>query len=42
MSSYTMIRLKRSTHKRLTEFGKKGETYDDVINKLIKYAEERK
>lgn len=35
MKEYSMIRLKRTTIKRLKELGKKGDTYDNVILKLL-------
>jgi len=35
MNEFTMIRIKRTTHERLTKLGRKGQTYDDVINDLI-------
>jgi len=33
--SFTHIRLKRGTAKMLREIGKKGETYDEIIRRLI-------
>lgn len=33
----TTIRLQRSTKERLNIVGKKGETYDDIILKLISH-----
>jgi hypothetical protein len=38
MYSYTTIRLKKSTVEELKKLGKKGETYDEIITKLIKYV----
>jgi hypothetical protein len=32
---YTNIRVKRETAKMLREIGKKGETYDEVIRRLL-------
>lgn len=32
---YTVIRVKKETAKILQEIGKKSETYDDVIRRLI-------
>lgn len=32
---YTNIRLSKKTVQRLKNIGKKGETYDDIINRLI-------
>ena len=37
----TTIKLKVSTRERLAELGKKGETYDEIVNKLVD-IEERK
>lgn len=31
----TQIPVKKSTRKRLRELGNKGETYDEVLNKLL-------
>lgn len=36
----TTIQLSKETRERLKEFGKMGETYDDVIKRLIKIAKE--
>jgi len=30
------MKITEEVHKRLTELGKKGETYSDIISKLIK------
>jgi len=38
-NSYVNIRLKRETAKMLKEIGKKSETYDDVIRRLINKLE---
>lgn len=38
--SVTTIQLSRETRELLKKFGKMGETYDDVIRKLIKNAKE--
>lgn len=35
MNEYSMIRLKRSTIEKLKELGKKGDTYDEVILRLL-------
>jgi hypothetical protein len=32
---HTMIQLKKSTRERLKDIGKKGESYDDLINQLL-------
>ncbi len=37
MSSITTIQVKKSTRDRLVEIGKKKETYDDIINRLIDF-----
>ena len=34
-NDYTVIRVKRETAKILREIGKKSETYDDVIRRLM-------
>ncbi len=31
----TTIRLKKETVEKLKELGKKGETYEDIVNRLI-------
>jgi predicted CopG family antitoxin len=36
----TTIQLSKQTREKLKEIGKMGETYDDVINRLIKNAKE--
>jgi len=33
--SITTIRLKKETVEKLKDLGKKGETYDDIVNRLI-------
>lgn len=40
MADTVVIRLERETREKLKNLGKKGETYDDVINKLIKETDE--
>ncbi len=37
MSNITTIQLKKKTRERLIEIGKKKETYDDIINRLIDF-----
>ena len=37
----TIIRVRKRTRDRLREFGKKGDTYDDVIWKLMDEAKKR-
>jgi hypothetical protein len=39
MDKYTLIRLRRVTVEKLKRIGSKKETYDDIINRLIKIAE---
>ena len=34
-NDYTVVRVKRETAKMLQEIGKKSETYDDVIRRLM-------
>ncbi|MGD9131249.1 MAG: hypothetical protein PVH73_06710 [Candidatus Bathyarchaeota archaeon] len=36
----TTIQLSKETRDKLRDLGKMGETYDDVINRLVKKAEE--
>jgi hypothetical protein len=36
---FTLVRLKRDTAERLKQAGKKGESYDTVINDLMNRAE---
>ena len=36
---FTNIRVKKATRDRLVKFGIKGETYDDIITKLMDIAE---
>ncbi|MFW6141258.1 MAG: DUF7557 family protein [Candidatus Saliniplasma sp.] len=36
--SKTTIQIDKNTRHELRQFGKKGETYDDVINKLMEIA----
>ena len=36
----TTIQLSKQTREKLKEIGKMGETYDDVINRLIKTTKE--
>lgn len=35
MDKITTIRLRESTKKRLEDFGKKGETFEAIIEKLL-------
>ena len=37
-----MIRIRKSTRKRLVDAGKKNETYDQIINRLLDGSETRK
>ena len=38
MSKDKLVRVSEETHQRLTDLGKKGETYDQIINRLLKDA----
>jgi len=38
MSGDKLVRVSEETHQRLTDLGKKGETYDQIINRLLKDA----
>ncbi|MHA1520306.1 MAG: DUF7557 family protein [Promethearchaeota archaeon] len=40
MGEITTIPLKKTTRDKLKTFGKKGETYDEVIRKLLQLAEQ--
>jgi hypothetical protein len=33
--THIKVELKRETHKRLSELGKKGETFDDIIQRIL-------
>jgi hypothetical protein len=41
MNKTTTIRIKENTRKRLIDYGRKGETYDFIINKLMDIAEKK-
>jgi hypothetical protein len=41
MVEYSYIRLRRKTVEKLKKLGFKGETYDDIINRLIEEVEKR-
>jgi len=36
------VKIGRSTRERLKEFGRKGETYDTILNRLMDHEEERR
>lgn len=36
------LKIKEKTHKRLVALGKKGESFDDVINRIIDENENKK
>ncbi len=38
---YTCIRISEETREKLKRLGRKGETYDDIIRRLIEEVEER-
>lgn len=40
--SKTTIQIKKETKQQLRQFGRKGETYDDVIHKLMEIAKRTK
>ena len=40
MTESTSIPLRKETRNRLKTIGQKGETYDDIISKLIEIAEQ--
>ena len=42
MQEFTNIRVSKKLKQELAKFGKFGETYEDVIWKLIKIAKEKK
>ena len=35
------IKIKEETHKKLINIGKKGETFDDIFNRLLLIYEEK-
>ena len=39
MSEVKYIKVSPETHKRLTDFGRKGESYDAILVRLLKEAE---
>jgi len=39
---YTAVRLKQTTKERLSKIGSKGETYDDIIIRLLEEHERDK
>lgn len=38
MSKDKLVRVSEETHQHLTDLGKKGETYDQIINRILKDA----
>ena len=36
MAAFTTIRIRKSTAEKLKKLGKKGETYEDIILRLLK------
>ena len=38
----TTIRIKRNTKRRLEDMGKKNETFDDILNKLLDFYDSNK
>ena len=41
MSDMTTISLRKETKELLKEFGKKGDTYDDILRRLVEQASMR-
>jgi len=41
MDSKTLVQLEKSTVEKLKRLGSKSETYDQIVNKLIDFFEER-
>ena len=39
MKDITTIQIKKQTRKKLENFGKKGETYDELINRILDFFE---
>ena len=35
------LKIEESTHKKLEKLGKKGDTFDDIINRLLKNAKDK-
>ena len=42
MVRITTIQVKETTREKLKDLGKKGETYDQIIEKLLRIYEKRK
>jgi hypothetical protein len=42
MAEYSYVRLRRETVEKLKKLGFKGETYDDIINRLIEEVEKKR
>lgn len=42
MSMVKLVKLKDETHAELNEIGLRGETFDDIIKRLIREHKERK
>ncbi len=40
--SYVNLKIKRPTRERLKEFGRYGDSYDDILNRLMNHEEERR
>jgi len=39
MEERVTVKIGRSTRERLKEFGRKGETYDEILNRLMDHEE---
>ena len=42
MSEITTIKVKKETREQLASIGRKGETYEDIIQRLLKYYKEHR
>lgn len=41
MQEITTITIRKETREKLKELGKKGETYDDILNRLIQFYQRK-
>jgi len=41
MNELKTLKIRKTTHNRLLEVGKKGETFSDIIDRLINYYKEK-
>ena len=42
VSKLKTIKIKEETHKKLVDIGKKGDSFDDLINMLINHYKKKK